>query len=427
MHIYFKQAKVNIHCGSVSLADVWKDVLLPDSIERHWAPPEPAGLSRKDRASGTYWAYVPDELPAELPSLGREAQRAAEDAVVVLARLDERIGEAGTRYLNHLLIRSESISSSWIEGNRLSPKKLAIAERLQHGNRVALDVIANVRATEAAIDELADPNRTITVSDIEELQHSIEPRLSFGLRQEQNWVGGPGNSPLRADFVPPPEAEVPRLTADLAEFLTNTSGNAVVRAALAHAQFETIHPFTDGNGRTGRALIHTVLKRSDAIRDVLVPISTVFASDIEAYIGGLTLFRRDPANLDDWVISFAAALERAAGNAILLSEDITALGQTIIDDLIAHRQERGKSPARPRSDSTILKIVEGLAREPVLTIDSVTTEHRVSPAAAHRALVELSEAGILRRTTNHKGKIVCFTADRHLAYVELTESQNRHP
>ncbi|HCG56864.1 MULTISPECIES: Fic family protein [Brevibacterium] len=398
---------------------------MPDSIERYWASPNPAGLSRKDRASGTYRAYIPDELPAELPELGREAQRAAEAAVAVLARLDERIGELGARYLNHLLIRSESISSSWIEGNRLSLKKLAIAERLQHGSRVALDVIANVRATEAAIAELADPNRAITISDIEELQHSIEPRLNFGLRQEQNWVGGPGNSPLRAEFIPPPETEVPRLTADLAEFLTNTSGNAVVRAALAHAQFETIHPFADGNGRTGRALIHTVLKRSDAIRNVLVPISTVFASDTDAYIGGLTSFRRDPADLDGWVLSFAAAVEHAADNAILLSEDIIALDHTVVDDLVRHRQEQGKSPARPRANSTILKILDGLAREPVLTIDSVATEHGVSRAAAYRALVELTGAGILRRTTNHKGKIVCFTADRHLAYVELTESNNR--
>lgn len=85
---------------------------MPDSIERYWASPNPAGLSRKDRASGTYRAYIPDELPAELPELGREAQRAAEAAVAVLARLDERIGELGARYLNHLLIRSESTSSS---------------------------------------------------------------------------------------------------------------------------------------------------------------------------------------------------------------------------------------------------------------------------------------------------------------------------
>ena len=205
-------------------------------------------------------------------------------------------GPRGSSDLNHLLIRSESISSSWIEGNRLSPKKLAIAERFQHGDRVALDVIANVRATENAIDEIADPSRAITVRDIEELQHSIEPRLEPGLRTTQNWVGGPGNSPLRADFVPPPAAEVKRLVANLAEFVSATEGNPVTRAAIAHAQFETIHPFIDGNGRTGRALVHTVLKRADALRTVLVPISTVFASDTTTYIGGLTTYRQAPAD-----------------------------------------------------------------------------------------------------------------------------------
>lgn len=398
---------------------------MPNTVKRYWAPPNPAGLSRKDRATGSYLAYIPDELPAGLPTLSREAQQSAEDAVVVLARLDERIGESGSRYLNHLLIRSESISSSWIEGNRLSPKKLAIAELLHHGDRVALDVIANVRATEAAIDELADPSRRITAAHLEELQHSIEPRLEYGLRQEQNWVGGPGNSPLRADFIPPPESEVPRLVANLADFITETSGNPVVRAALAHAQFETIHPFTDGNGRTGRALVHTVLKRSDAIRNVLVPISTVFASDTKAYIGGLTSFRRDPADLDQWVQAFAAAIELAANNAVLLAQDIDALDQTVFADLVRHRQDLGKSPARPRANSVILKILDNLAREPVLTIDSVSEAHRVTPAAAQRALVELAEAGVLNRTKNHKGKIVCYTADQHLAHVELTESSNR--
>ena len=127
---------------------------MPYTVELRWTPPNPAGLSKKNRASGTYRAYLPDELAITLPELGAKAQYAAEEAAVVLARLDERISSSGSTYLNHLLIRSESISSSWIEGNRLSPKKLAIAERLKYGDRVALDVIANVRATENAIDEI---------------------------------------------------------------------------------------------------------------------------------------------------------------------------------------------------------------------------------------------------------------------------------
>ncbi|GEB94206.1 Fic family protein [Microbacterium lacticum] len=393
-------------------------------VERLWHPEDAGGLSRKDRAPGRYLAYVPDELGDSLPMLGAEAQGAAEDALAVLARADERIGARG-RYLNHLLIRSESISSSWIEGNRVTPKRLAIAELLHQGPRQALDVVANVRATESAIAELADHTRTIETSDIVDLQHVIEPRLERGVRQEQNWVGGPGWSPLRAAFVPPPETEVPRLVADLARFVTDTAGNPVVRAAIAHAQFETIHPFIDGNGRTGRALIHTVLRRGDALRNALIPISTVFAGDTDAYIAGLTDYRSDPPALDEWVIGFAQAAEKAAGNAVRLAEDIAALDRDVYDRLVAFRRDRGLNPAVPRRDAVVLRILDTLASDPVLTAEFVSTRLSVSPAAAHRALTELSEAGILGRTKDQRGRLVCWTADRHLALVALTERSNR--
>lgn len=394
-----------------------------DYVERLWRPDDAGGLSRKDRLPERFLAYVPDELGDHLPVLGAEAQQAAEDALAVLARADERIG-AGGGYLNHLLIRSESISSSWIEGNRVTPKRLAIAELLHHGPRQALDVVANVRATESAIAGLADRERTITTEDIVELQQLIEPRLDRGLRQEQNWVGGAGWSPLRADFVPPPESEVPRLVADLARFLTTTAGNPVVRAAIAHAQFETIHPLVDGNGRTGRALIHTVLRRADAVRHTLIPISTVFAGDTDSYIAGLTGYRSDPPQLDAWVTGFALATERATGNAVRLAESIAALDEQLREELVAFRRELGRSPAVPRRDAVVWRILDSLAAEPVMTAESVSTKLNVSPAAAHRALTELAEARILGRTTD-RGRLVCWTADRHLALVTLTERSNR--
>ena len=392
-------------------------------VERLWHPDDAGGLSRKDRMPGRYLAYVPDELGDRLPTLGAEAQGAAEDALAVLARADERIGSRG-RYLNHLLIRSESISSSWIEGNRVTPKRLAIAELLHHGPQQALDVVANVRATEAAIAELADRERAITTDDIVDLQHVIEPGLERGLRQEQNWVGGPGWSPLRAAFVPPPEDHVPRLMTDLTRFVTDTAGNPVVRAAIVHAQFETIHPFIDGNGRTGRALIHTVLRRAAALRNTLIPISTVFAGDTDSYIAGLNGYRADPPKLDEWVTGFSQAAERAAGNAVRLSENIAALDEQVRDELVAFRRDRGLSPAVPRRDAVVLRILDTLASDPVLTAESVSTRLKVSPAAAHRALTQLAEAGVLGRA-KERGRLVCWTADRHLALVTLTERSNR--
>jgi len=399
-------------------------VIVARYLERLWNPEDAYGLSRRDRAAGRYQAYVPDELGEDLPRLGEAAAAAAEDALTVLARADERIGERG-RYLNHLLIRSESISSSWIEGNRISPKRLVIAEILHEGSRVALDVVANVRATETAIADLADRDRAITTDDIERLQHTIEPRLELGLRQEQNWVGGSGWSPLRAAFVPPPETEVRRLVDDLARFVTATGGNPVVRAAIAHAQFETIHPFIDGNGRTGRALIHTVLRRADALRNTLIPISTVFAGNPDTYIAGLTDYRADPPRLDDWVIGFAEAAEIAAKGAVQLAADIAALDQRIYAHFIEFRRQQGKTPAAPRRDAVVLRILENLATSPVLTAESVVTDFGGSPAAAYRALTELAEAGILGRTKDRKGSVICWTADRHLALVALTERSNR--
>ncbi|QTX04755.1 Fic family protein [Agromyces archimandritae] len=395
-----------------------------DYVERLWHPEDAGGLSRRDRAPGRYRAYVPRELGTRLPALGAEAQEAAEDALAVLARADERVGARGS-YLNHLLIRSESISSSWIEGNRITPKRLAIAEVLRQGSRQALDVVANVRATEEAIAGLADRARPITAGDIVDLQHVIEPRLARGLRQEQNWVGGPGWSPLRAAFVPPPETEVPRLVDDLAGFVTDTGGNPVVRAAIAHAQFETIHPFIDGNGRTGRALIHTILRRADAVRNTLIPISTVFAGDTDSYLAGLTGYRAAPPAIDDWVIGFARAAERAAGNAAELAEDITALDRDTFERLVEVRRARGANPAEPRRDAVVRRILGTLAAEPVLTAESVSSRLAVSPQAAHRALVELAEAGILGRTKDQRGRLICWTADRYLALVALAERSNR--
>jgi len=412
---------------------------MPHYVDLLWNPEDTGHLGRKDRAPGRYRAYVPDELGTHLPAIGREAQQAAEDALAVLARADERIGQRGG-YLNHLLIRSESISSSWIEGNAISPKKLAIAELLDNrpgstgagttsaastSTRVAFDVIANVRATEEAISALADRDHPVTTDDIEALQHIIEPRLVQGLRTEQNWVGGPGWSPLRADFVPPPETELQRLVDDLAGFITATEGNPVVRAAIAHAQFETIHPFVDGNGRTGRALIHTVLKRTDALRNTLIPISTVFAGDTNAYINGLNVFREIPSRVDEWVIGFAEAAELAANNAVRLVEDIAALDEHVLEVLVGHRRQHDLSPAVPRRDAVALKILSTLATDPVLTIDTVSRRHNVSTAAAQRALIQLAEAGILGRNKDQKGRLVCWTADQHLALVSLAERSNR--
>ena len=132
----------------------------------------------------------------------------------------------------------------------------------------------------------------------------------------------------------------------------------------------------------------------------------------------------DPPLLDEWVAGFAQAAERAAGNAVRLAEDIAALDEQVREELVAFRRERGLSPAVPRRDAAVLRILDALVSDPVLTAESVSAHLGVSPAAAHRALTELAEAGILGRA-KEGGRLICWTADRHLALVALTERSNR--
>lgn len=171
----------------------------------------------------------------------------------------------------------------------------------------------------------------------------------------------------------------------------------VARGVLVPFQFETIHPFIDGNGRTGRALIHTVLRRGGALRNTLIPISTVFAGDTNSYLAGLTACRADPSRFDDWIIGFAYGAELAAQNAARLVNDVTALDEAIRAKLIDYRTKENLSPTSPRHDAVVLRVLDTLSTHPVLTTESVATRLGVSGTAAHRALTMLAEAKILGR------------------------------
>ena len=282
-------------------------------VERYWEPSEVFGLSRRDQAGGSYLAFVPDQLGALGPDISGDSFSRIADAQSAVCRADGIVGESGL-FLNHLLLRSESISSSLIEGHVISPKRLALADMLGHAKPNAQAVIQNLRAMEYAIDVVAK-KWNVELEDLVLLQQTVTPHLPVGFREEQNWVGGSGSSPLHADFVPPPESLVLPLLEDLIEYINLSEHPPLLKAAIAHAQFETIHPFVDGNGRTGRALIHAILKRDGITTNAILPISTVFSSHRDHYIDGLTAFRQSPPRLDFWIEEFAQSAVRAAFTA----------------------------------------------------------------------------------------------------------------
>jgi Fic family protein len=214
------------------------------------------------------------------------------------------------------------------------------------------------------------------------LEATTEERFAGVIRTGQNWIGGRGSSPRDAAFIPPPPDRVAALLDDLISFVNLDDLPAVAQAAIAHAQFETIHPFGDGNGRAGRCLIHVILRRRGLTPRLVPPVSVVLATSAGRYIAGLVDFREGRA--DDWIGAFADAVTTAARSAEGL--------RTRID---AHLGELIQRAGSPRADSVARKIILGLSAHPVVSAASAATLYRVTSTAARVALNRLEAARVL--------------------------------
>lgn len=366
-----------------------------------------AGVPRRDQRSGNFHPYLPDPLvgaplalDAGVDTMVAQAERA------VRALNDDAHDLAG---IARFLLRSEAIASSRIEGITPSAKQVALAELGQTESVAGVSDPARLVANNMTIVRDATSRlpmtELVTVDDIVVLHQALLPDEPHhhGLRTAQNWIGGSDWHPLEADLVPPPPDRVLPLMTDLTDYLAGAAHSAIVQAALIHAQFETIHPFSDGNGRVGRALIHTVLARRGLAHGAVLPISLVLSTLRSAYIGGLGQFRYEGAVSSsaalqaraEWIGTFAHAANLASGQARKIAEEIRQVRSEWTTRLLARRQ--GKRALR--SDSATHAILEDLPGTPVLTSETVVRIHQVSRQAATRALDELHEAGILETRT----------------------------
>jgi Fic family protein len=297
--------------------------------------------------------------------------------------------------LSRLLLRTEAIASSKIEGLQVGVRQLARAEaRFETGGRAAptaLEVLGNIDAMELAFDEAASVER-FTPDEILAIHRRLmerrlnAERIAGRIRTSQNWIGGNDYNPCGAEFVPPPPDEVPDLLGDLCDATNDDRLPPVVQAALVHAQFETIHPFSDGNGRTGRALIHVVLKRRGLAPSYVPPISVVLAGDRDRYVSGLTLFRGD--GLDVWVEQFAVATRTAARLAEGYLREVREL-------TAAWRAKLSAGAVRPRSDAAAWALIEILPGHPVITAPIAAAAAGRSKPQIYQALDQLEAAGVL--------------------------------
>lgn len=360
-------------------------------VKQHWAANLGAYGGRKARQGFTYDAFVPDPiadfnllLPVDIALIVGEAEQS-------VRHLNSGPSVEGLEAIARQLLRSESVASSRIEGLSLSQRRLAEAIFAPDTSDItAQSVLNNIAAMDTAI-RLGSEVRPFSVGDILAIHRTllntpVDQRIAGVVRTTQNWIGGRANSPLGAQFIPPPAAEIPSLLEDLCAFINRDDLPAVVQAAIAHAQFETIHPFADGNGRVGRCLIHVVLRRRDVAVRYVPPVSVILAASASAYIAGLTDYRE--GDVVGWCGLFAAALRTAGDRALALT--------TRLKEVQNQWRERA---GQPRRDSTASKLLTLLPAYPIMNVATARVIAGVSDEAARVALQALERAGILSQIT----------------------------
>lgn len=346
---------------------------------------EPTSVTGRD-AGRAYVASVPATISRLTPTVSADSSRLATMATVALTRFDSELGHSVETFAP-LLLRSEAASSSQIENLTASARSILSAEAGARGGRNAAQVVANTRAMTAALT-LADDITPGRILEMHAVLMEGQPRHTPGRwREEPVWIGTSSESPVGAVFVAPRADRIRALIGDLSEFARRRDMDPLTHVALAHAQFETIHPFTDGNGRTGRALAQSMLRYLEVTTSVAVPVSAGLLADIDGYHHALTEYRN--GDVEPIVRSFANAALRAVENARELVDEIESL------------KDGWRRRLTARRDSNAWRLLDILARRPVLTAAAAAQELGVSTPNVYPPLRALNEAGIVQSKDEH--------------------------
>lgn len=337
--------------------------------------------------------FVPGRIAELEPALGSATAALCERAGNAVRDLNanER-GLVSLEGMGRQLLRSEALASSQIEGLSVSHRKLAEAElEGRQGPHQAEEIMGTIHGMERTM-EIGAASRALDVGDIADIHRALATvppldKIAGQFREEPSWIGG--SIPPKAEYVGPPHRYVKPLLADLCEFMNRDDIPPVAQAATAHAQFESIHPFGDGNGRVGRCLIHVLLRRRGLAPRYGPPISLLLGANKDAYVAGLEGFRA--GGEEEWIAQFARAVEVAAARAQEFSAEVVALQAKWREQLGAVRR-----------DAAVLPLIELLPKYPVVTAAVAEREIDRSRPATIAALVRLEEVGALTRRRNQK-------------------------
>lgn len=360
-------------------------------------------------------AFIPHKLPPTPPLLLQgPLQPLLERALLGLGRLDSISALLpATDLFLYGYVRKEAVLSSQIEGTQSSLSDLLLFE-MEQAPGAPMDDVAEVSNYVAAMEHgLARLGEGFPLSS--RLIREIHAKLLAGarggekepgeFRRSQNWIGGtrPGN----AHFVPPPPALVVECMSDLERFLHDERAGlpVLIKAALAHVQFETIHPFLDGNGRVGRLLITFLLCRAGVLRQPLLYLSLYLKQHREEYYRLLQTVRME-GEWEEWIAFFLEGVAQTADGAVATARRLVEL----------FAEDRARIQARGRPAASALRVHDALEARPVIGLGEAARRARLSFPAAANAMALLGDVGVAREITGKRRNRV-FAYERYLAIL----------
>jgi Fic family protein len=368
-----------------------------------------------------YKAYVPPALPPTEPPLAMpELYPYLEKATVALTQLNNvAISIPNPSLFMYMYIRKEALLSSQIEGTQSSFSDLILFENHQKPY-VSLDDVEEVSNYVKAITyglERMKNDFPLSLRLLREI-HEILLAGSRGsskypgqFRRTQNWIGG--TKPETAFFVPPPVEQMHVCLSDFEHFLHDTSLPALLKAGLAHVQFETIHPFLDGNGRLGRLLITLLLCQSGLLTEPVLYLSLYLKQNRNTYYDLLQQVR-ETGNWEKWLIFFLEGISSTCAQAVTTTTAINLLFET----------DSAKIESLGRAKFSCLALFDYLKKLPQVTAPLIAQELRISPPTARTALANLAALGIVEEMSGkQRDKVYVY---RHYLTL-LAEGTNPLP
>lgn len=369
-------------------------------VERPWRQRSRGG-TREDRTLTSIRTSVPPSISRLDYSTPPVAAAQAEAALVEVLRADDA-AEGHSAAMSRFLLRSESVASSKIEHIWAGAEDYARAVAGSRANASATSMVAATEAMRSLVERVGEGGFSVDAileSHVRLMRDDPqEAHFAGRIRDMQNWIGGSDFSPRGALHVPPPPGLVPALLSDLVDYLQRDDIPVVTQAAIGHAQFESIHPFTDGNGRIGRAIVAATFRRRGITRNTVVPLASGILARRDAYFDALTAYRSgDPAPI---IALFARSAHVGA------VEVRTTIGR------IAGMPAGWRAQARARAGSTRARLIDAFYDHPTLSATEVASLSGAGTSQTAVALRALEDAEVIREITGR-------TRDRAWIAVDL--------